>query len=107
MPKELTYLSLFSGCGGFDIGFVAEGFKCAGAFDIDLTVLGNLERYLRVPVHQVDLSTGSLPESLSRRVDVVVAGPPCQGFSTAGLRKLDDPRNALLLNAGKICLQDR
>lgn len=45
-----------------------------------------------------------LPAPIPSNLDVLLAGPPCQGFSTAGKRALDDPRNALLLLAGRIAV---
>lgn len=58
-------------------------------------------------MRQLDLSSGLIPDPPRLSPDLLLAGPPCQGFSTAGHRRLDDPRNDLLLAAGKICLQLR
>lgn len=102
-----SFLSLFSGCGGFDLGFVQAGFKCAGAYDLDTVA---------VKTHNVNFSSGALIHDLSNvyneipsrvDVDVVISGPPCQGFSTVGKRRLNDPRNNLLLMAGRIALDIR
>lgn len=97
------FVSLFSGCGGLDLGFIKSGFRCVGAFELDREVLRTHKHNLRAPVHERDLSTNSLPTNL--RADLVLAGPPCQGFSTAGKRDLNDPRNSLLLSAAKLALQ--
>jgi len=97
------FLSLFSGCGGLDLGFTTAGFRCVGAFDLDPEALNTHKHNMRVPTHQCDLSAAGLPVSL--RADVIVAGPPCQGFSTAGKRDLNDPRNSLLLTAARIAVQ--
>jgi DNA (cytosine-5)-methyltransferase 1 len=100
---RLGFVSLFSGCGGLDLGFTQAGFSCLAAYDLD-----------RFAVETHRLNFGSISEScdLSQRsinppqhVAVLVAGPPCQGFSTAGLRKFDDPRNALLTAAGEMALR--
>lgn len=97
MRKKPTYLSLFCGCGGFDEGFEHAGFECRGAIDIDKTVLDVYSKNLGGRVFQHDLSGGSLPGPLNfEQVDVLVSGSPCQGFSTAGLRRFSDPRNSLL-----------
>ncbi|WP_042250746.1 DNA cytosine methyltransferase [Nitrospina gracilis] len=60
--KALNFLSLFSGCGGFDLGFQKEGFRCVGAYDIDPVALKTHQKNLESPVFQCDLtlSTGSL-----------------------------------------------
>jgi DNA (cytosine-5)-methyltransferase 1 len=100
-----TFVSLFSGCGGLDLGFVNAGFRCVGAFDAEPEVLATYRHNLGTPAHNCDLSGPFLPEKLT--ADLVVAGPPCQGFSTAGKRDLNDPRNSLLISATQIALQIR
>ncbi len=102
---QRKFVSLFSGCGGLDLGFENSGFQCIGAFEAEPEVLSTHEHNLRVPVHQCDLSTSSPPDGIF--ADLVIAGPPCQGFSTAGKRDLNDPRNSLLLSAARIALQIR
>lgn len=97
-----TFLSLFSGCGGFDIGFSRAGFQSVGAIDINSAALKVLKENTGAPVCQADLSSGELPHPNLGRCDVLIAGSPCQGFSTIGKRRLDDPRNSLLLVAGKV-----
>ena len=54
-----------------------------------------------------DLSEPSSPIELMRGVGVLLAGPPCQGFSTAGKRDFDDPRNSLLAIAAQIATRVR
>jgi DNA (cytosine-5)-methyltransferase 1 len=97
------FVSLFCGCGGFDIGFQMEGFRCVRAFDSDPLAVEHHTENLNSTAEVLDLGEGCVPAGLSRPA-VVLAGPPCQGFSTAGKRELDDPRNGLLLTAGKIAL---
>lgn len=97
-----TFLSLFSGCGGFDLGFANAGFKNIGSIDIDERVLRVNNTNLGSPVFQSDLSGGNLPNAALGKFDVLISGSPCQGFSTIGKRRIDDPRNNLLLVAGKI-----
>jgi DNA (cytosine-5)-methyltransferase 1 len=98
-------VSLFSGCGGLDLGFVRAGFSCLGAVDLDEDALAVHDLNFSAPSLRKDLSAPNvdLPHAW-RGVDVVVAGPPCQGFSTLGKRIVDDPRNSLLLRAAEIAL---
>ena len=108
MTRSPTFLSLFSGCGGMDAGFIQAGFSCLQAFDINSNA---------VNVHNVNLGNsatiGDLRVIAKEQLlaqgtpDVVVAGAPCQGFSTAGRRELHDPRNSLLLRAGQLAVQLR
>lgn len=102
--EEMSFISLFSGCGGLDLGFQQAGFRCLGAFDNNETALRTHAQNLDTPTFQVDLSKGQLPGDRTSRPMVVVAGAPCQGFSTIGKRRVDDQRNGLLLAAGKIAV---
>ncbi len=99
-----TFISLFSGCGGFDIGFKEAGYKCLGAFDTDALVLTNLKKNTGSAVFQTDLSSATLSSSdyCAGIPDVIISGSPCQGFSVIGKRKYEDPRNDLLVSAAKI-----
>lgn len=99
----MNYLSLFSGCGGFDLGFEEAGFKSIGAIDNDSNVLNVHKKNLKGKTYAFDLSGGTLPSELEKKkIDVLISGSPCQGFSTVGQRKLQDPRNELLLVGGEI-----
>lgn len=101
--KKPTFVSLFSGCGGLDQGFEDSGYESLGAFDNDPSVLEVYKNNLKGKTYIHDLSTHTLPVDYSSSdIDVLVTGSPCQGFSTAGLRNLDDPRNKLLLVGGSI-----
>lgn len=102
----MNYLSLFSGCGGADIGFHKNGFHNIGSFDINNAALNVLRRNLNIPTFNIDLNTADVPEIIgNKRVDVVFSGAPCQGFSNAGNRIYSDPRNNLLLKGGEIALK--
>ena len=99
-----TFASLFSGCGGFDFGFMQAGLRCIAAFDIDRVAIENHRRNLGAPATVCDLLNG-IPVDHLDEVDVLIAGPPCQGFSLAGVRNVDDPRNRLLPLAAKLATQ--
>lgn len=104
IQKQLRFISLFAGCGGLDLGFIQEGFQNIGAFDIDANALKVHHHNLQSPTFVHDLLNG-LPSSFGRpRAEVLLAGAPCQGFSTLGKRLLDDPRNNLLVEAGKLAV---
>jgi len=103
----MNYVSLYSGCGGADIGFHKKGFGNIGSFDINNAALEVLKENLDVPVFKVDLSQ---PIDINdyvqgTKVDVVFSGAPCQGFSTAGNREYSDPRNNLLVRGGELALK--
>ncbi len=90
-----TFISLFSGCGGLDLGFINAGFRCIGAFDNDTLAVSVHKRNIGSAAVCHDLSSGIPRQFASARVDVLVAGPPCQGFSTAGPNDPADARNSL------------
>ncbi|MEX1026502.1 MAG: DNA cytosine methyltransferase [Candidatus Paceibacterota bacterium] len=99
------FLSLFSGCGGLDLGFTKAGSQAIAALDADPLVVGAYRRNLGTEAIQLDLSVPFPIPDAWRNTDVVLAGPPCQGFSTAGKRRLNDPRNSLLMTAARIAIE--
>lgn len=107
MPPELTpkFCSLFSGCGGFDLGFTSAGYECTGAYDIDPKALNVHKLNIGTPTINCDLNKSDFPTSNLLAADIITAGSPCQGFSTIGKRKINDPRNKLLLTAGKLAVE--
>jgi DNA (cytosine-5)-methyltransferase 1 len=98
----MTFASLFSGCGGFDLGFAARGYRSIGAFDCDSEAVQNFLANLGGPVNKVDLTAGIPNEHSLLGIDALIAGPPCQGFSTAGKRLINDERNHLLTLTGSL-----
>lgn len=94
------FASLFSGCGGFDIGFQSRGYISTGAFDLDRDAVDNFAANIPAPICLSDLTNGIPNESSIINLDALIAGPPCQGFSTAGKRHLHDDRNHLLFLTG-------
>lgn len=98
---EMTALSLFSGCGGFSIGFSAAGFLVKGylelEFDLRKIYKLNFPDSLELGGDITDIDASSLATIKERIgvIDVIIGGPPCQGFSLSGKRQIDDPRNTL------------
>lgn len=91
---DKTHVSLFSGCGGVDLGFRQAGFRTVLANDIDpdacLTYRANLGEII-----EGDVRTLTFPK-MKGRLDLLTAGFPCQPFSNAGSRKgLKDDRGTL------------
>lgn len=97
--EKPTVISLFSGCGGLDFGFSSSGFEIVGAFDSDAAAIKCYNSN-----HTLSAKNLEIDDSLSFDIapDVVIAGPPCQGFSTGGGYTEDDPRNSLLLSTCRI-----
>lgn len=98
-----SFVSLYSGCGGLDLGFQEAGFRCAAAFDHDKYAVAAHKQNFGGEAHCVDLShpTDEIIE-LIRRNDMLIAGPPCQGFSTAGNNDPLDKRNNHLVNVAQL-----
>lgn len=84
-------VELFAGAGLFGHAFRREGFRLSGAYEMDVAACSTYFRNLKSSVKTCDLSQ----ERPVGRADVLIAGPPCQGFSSLGRRDPDDPRNNL------------
>jgi DNA (cytosine-5)-methyltransferase 1 len=98
-----TIVSLFTGAGGLDIGFHQAGFRTKWANDLNADACATFRLN-----HGRDLIRhGSLHEFLPEirtleSPDVLVGGPPCQGFSVAGYMNLNDPRSELVYSYMKV-----
>ena len=108
MSKKIKFIDLFSGCGGLSYGLEMAGLECVAAVDFNKIAIEtfNLNHKSCVGIYR-DL-TKFEPEELAAiigadGVDLLVGGPPCQGFSTArtqgganfGKDYVDDPRRDL------------
>ena len=105
--NNYTVVDLFSGAGGLELGFEQSGYDIVFSTDIDAYCEQvHLINRPRIPFLRADiceLSTDMLDRYIDKEIDILVGGPPCQGFSTIGKRvssdpkkrKETDPRNAL------------
>jgi len=92
-------LDLFCGAGGLSYGFAMAGFRVVGGLDNWRPAVETFARnHPDASVKLADITQVSNDKLLEwfGGVEVVVGGPPCQGFSTAGKRALEDPRNRLV-----------
>ena len=101
----LTVIDLFAGAGGFGLGFQLAGYAVTCSVEIDKWATDTLRANnpgMKV-IHQ-DITTFQSSEIIrqicSDSPDVIIGGPPCQGFSNAGPAPKDpkDPRNSLFRN---------
>ena len=96
-------VDLFCGAGGLSLGFCQEGFRIYFANDIEKCCIETYQ-YNHPEVPNENIILGDINSILDKfheitrfnRTDVIVGGPPCQGFSVANRQRIiDDPRNKL------------
>jgi len=101
--KVFSVIDLFCGCGGLSLGFSQVGFRVLLGADSDeqalITFRNNFKKSQAINLDLAESdSVTRVQETIGRKdVDVIVAGPPCQGFSLTGPRNFDDERNRLYL----------
>jgi DNA (cytosine-5)-methyltransferase 1 len=88
-----TVIDLFSGAGVFGYAFERAGFSVVASYEKDATAAATNALNVKSVVQVADLAA-TRPIG---RCDVLISGPPCQGFSSLGHRLTDDPRNNLCL----------
>lgn len=110
--KKGSYIDLFSGCGGFSLGLGNAGWQGLFAVEKDSMAFETFKFNLIdgqyshfswpdwLPQEPTTIQSilSNYPKELKKlrgSVDLIAGGPPCQGFSLAGKRKSDDPRNKL------------
>lgn len=116
--KMFTFVDLFAGCGGLSEGFYKQNFKALAHVEINHWACESLRKrmvhygYEEKAVLETDITSDSVVEQLDqivnkKEVDVIIGGPPCQAYSTAGRvrdgKKMEsDPRNFLFEQYVKI-----
>jgi len=107
--NQLTCIDLFCGCGGFSLGMHRAGFRCLAAIDFNPEAIAVFRTNFPQVPHALERDlTAFSPQDLARlihtqTVDIIVGGPPCQGFSTvrqrdganSGPRMIEDKRRHL------------
>lgn len=124
MKKKFNYIDLFSGCGGLSLGLCnSDRWKGVFAIEKDPMAFHTLKHNLIdkknhfnwpswLPEENHDINSiienhKDQLQALKGKIDMVVGGPPCQGFSTAGLRREGDIRNGLIRSYLKFIMYTR
>ena len=121
MPKrKYTFIDLFAGCGGLSEGFYRQDFTALAHVEIDHWACETLRTRMKYygyknyekEVIEYDITSEDILERIDdavngRTVDVIIGGPPCQAYSTAGRvrdgkKMATDPRNFLFESYVKI-----
>ena len=118
--KKFTFIDLFAGCGGLSEGFYRQGFEALAHVEFDKAACETLRERMRHygyahPDREViehDITAKDIIARIDaavdgREVDVIIGGPPCQAYSTAGRARdpegmAKDPRNFLFESYVKI-----
>ncbi len=101
--KKYNYIDLFCGCGGLSLGFEQAGFVSVAGIDSNEAAINTYCRHFnKAKGVCIDISTMNgdiIKDELGELtgIDVIIGGPPCQGFSNANKNyaELDDPKNQL------------
>ncbi|MBB6447800.1 DNA cytosine methyltransferase [Bacillus benzoevorans] len=101
--NKMKVLDLFCGCGGLSQGFLDAGFDVVLGVDFEQAALETYKHnHKESDVLLTDLSKDESIFEIERalggkRIDIIIGGPPCQGFSLTGSRDINDTRNLLYL----------
>lgn len=97
-------VDLFCGCGGLSLGFMKAGFDIAAGFDFWDEAIAVYERNFSHPVIKQDLAdvAGASEKIRAYSPEMIIGGPPCQDFSSAGKRDEDNGRGDLTVSYARI-----
>lgn len=100
----MIVVDLFSGCGGLSLGFQTAGMNIVAAYDNWPAAAYVYDANFSHPIHTLDLSNEEkAAENIGQyHPDMIIGGPPCQDFSSAGLRNEDNGRGDLTVSYAKI-----
>lgn len=97
-----TFLDIFSGCGGMSLGLVLSGWKPIGAIEINKAAIETYKNNFSFGeiIFNLDITKKETKKKIINHyknisIDLICGGFPCQGFSLAGKRNLEDTRNSL------------
>ena len=98
--KQINVIDLFCGCGGLSLGFEQAGYNVLLGIDnwedALVTFRANHRNGETLCADLMRLNPADVSEKIgNQEVDLIIGGPPCQGFSVAGKRIIDDDRNKL------------
>ena len=110
MPKSalehFRVADLFSGCGGLSLGFLNAGFNVVGAFDNWDEAISIYRRNFQHPIFKKDLNdTENISEIENLKPNIIIGGPPCQDYSSAGHRDETLGRANLTISYAEIILK--
>lgn len=92
-------ISLFSGAGGMDVGVQNAGFEIIAANEIDSYACKTYkENHSNTIIFEGDIVQYIDKFGEFKNIDLIIGGPPCQGFSVAGKMDLNDPRSKLVFS---------
>lgn len=112
--RPFTFIDIFAGCGGLSLGLMQAGWNGVFAIEHDINAFKTLHDnlvadgskkkfiwpdWLPTTTHSVSDILQNYRTNLTAlqgKIDMIVGGPPCQGFSSAGRRDPNDPRNNLV-----------
>lgn len=107
--RKYTLIDFFCGAGGFSYGMMKAGYFCLAGVDNSEDALRTFELNHNGSLGiKMDLADKHFPSKLLKKlkenyhvacisVDVIIGSPPCQGFSIAGKKRVDDSRNDLYM----------
>jgi DNA (cytosine-5)-methyltransferase 1 len=107
----MNVVDLFAGCGGMSLGFRLAGYKSILASEIDLWAGDTYTKnhpsttLIRGDIREIEDWNKILDPNYFGKIDGVIGGPPCQGFSLSGNRDPHDPRNSLFMDFVKCVTQ--
>lgn len=111
---SFNFIDLFAGCGGMSEGFIMNGFYLVAANEFDKNIMETnrfnhsrhtpIENFILGDVTKDETREAIIKACEGHQIDVIVGGPPCQGFSYAGWRDPNDTRNQLFKEFVKLVL---